>query len=374
MVRLLIDSFEGFSPADHDAFRPEKWANNRYNLERRRVRERLEALGRAVVPALAEAGVELDVAVSEEVPSLWNARCVRDLWLYFLRTEADRGRMSAVLDRGRSLQQVVASPAHHTRHLFVGVRIGLEGVEVGAVLPEGAWVDRDNAAAACADPDGLAVLSAALDELTPGWTVGAGPTRLTRCYGRDGDETSHEGFTSEAAERLLELAPVYRMVAWARDNDRIGLEERLGAEAAEARVREAEVEEARRAKEEAHRRRAEAAAARAREAEEARRAAEERFRRLRKETPAERPPAPCPREGRPPRRREERPRPAARGREAPRRPTFSEGDPIRLRRGLLAGKAGVVQGVEGRMLRVEIGGLSVRVAPADVELAKEERR
>lgn len=375
MAALLARGFEGFAEADFAAFSPEKWQSNRFNLERRLARERLEALARAIRPELAAGVPGLEADVSAEMPSVWNGHCVRDLWLYFVRPDEERRRLRAVLDRARSMREALTDPAPYRKHLFLGVRLGLSGLEAGLVLPEAAWVDRENACAVVVDASALGEAAGTLTSLEPGWRVHSEPLRLVWRFRRDDAALAASSLGPLVAAKLLALAPVYRMVAWAGGNDRIDLATRLGAEAAAVRVREAEATAARQEREVEHRRRAELAGARAMEAQEARRAAEEAFRRLlsvRSVPPAVARPTPPPKTSRaeepaPARRRPE----PKREREAEASP-FSAGDVVRMRRGLLEGRTGVVRELEGSQLRVEIGGLSVRVSARDVEAAREE--
>ena len=67
-MALLVDSFDGFGDAAHDAFRPDKWRSNQYNLERRRVREALELLGELVLSPLTDAGLGWDASKNDNKP------------------------------------------------------------------------------------------------------------------------------------------------------------------------------------------------------------------------------------------------------------------------------------------------------------------
>jgi len=88
-----------FHATDFDAYEPSKWSSNVYNLERLKVKQKLEALGRALGPELrtgAGAG-SLAWEVSAEHPALWNNHQVRSQQLYFLRKY--RGKAARLRER-----------------------------------------------------------------------------------------------------------------------------------------------------------------------------------------------------------------------------------------------------------------------------------
>lgn len=376
MPGLLVQSFEGFEAADFEAFRPDKWRSNKYNLERMRAHQRLEALGQALQPTLTDAGFPLDLAVTSERPSLWNQHTVSDLWLYLLRPAEHRKRIQLVMDKGRTLARAVDVPAEHRLHVHLGIRLDLVGIEVGLVLPEDAWVDRENAAASLASAEGLAEAESAVANLPEDLILEKGPIRLVRRYTRETPVVGQAAFIEELRELLLRMLDVYRLLAWRPDHDMIQLESRVAEERAAVEEHAAAASAARKASEEAIRSRAEEARSRTTERDRARREAEEAFKRLAGPPPAATGmPKTAPRSSRPAR---GAPRPDKRGRgqrqggareqrSAKKAPVFSSGDEVILKRGLLEGKAGVIVATEDREVRVKVGGLEVRISVWDVE-------
>ncbi len=366
-MALLVDRFDGFGNAAHDAFRPDKWRSNQFNLERRRVRESLELLGELLQPRLSAAGVELDVAISSETPSLANGHNVRDLHLHFIRPAGDRRRLGSILDKGRGLASAVMESAPWAKHLSLLVKIDLGGVEVGATLPPGAWPDRDNAVAVLKDEGASTDLATAIGAIAANWQLRDSPLTIVRAWPRDHESLGDAGFADLAAEALLELLPVYQLVAWAGDNDRIDLERRIDEDAEAVSVHAAQREQARQARHEEHERRAAVASKRAEEAQSAKAAAEAAFRRLsvpiRIETPDDQQ-ARRDSQGQGQRRNRHQ------GAGAPSRPSVREwhvGAEVMLGKGLLAGKKGVVKGQSGYTVTVAVGGLQVRVESRDLK-------
>ncbi len=464
MVEVIIKEFNGFEESDFDAYRPEKWRSNRFNLERMRITQKLAALGAAMVRE-GPLG-ELDRGTSDDHPCHRNAHRVDHQLLYFLRPEAARRDLEPYIHRARPMSLMVADPATHHQHLYLGVKIDLSGVQVGMFLHGHALVDHRNVQALMADPTRSDDLAAAVAALGDGWELipPSGDERpvaglssaaldasvrqmsqptsclcLSRRLGREEVEAMGPGFLDEARSLLERLLPLYHVVAWAPDNDLFGLATEREEEArrlAEAKARsEAEAKR----KEEERRRRQEEAERRAREQEEDRRILRELQRKAlaarrkaaqedggearqpaqgdqgrepqpiaaprprlergagsreepRKEWPGrgrehgrgrreQRPgraaratgqPERAPREPREPRKaREPRQRSQWRGPKSTKRdePTLAAGDKVRMERGLMAGKVGVVKALDerGGVVTVEVLGLTVRVAPADIK-------
>ncbi len=140
---------EGFDNADFDAFAERKWESNAFNLQRLQVKLKLNALGKAV---MAELGDELDdqeMGLTEERPSIFNQHKVRDLTLFFFRDQQARKVLGAILDKARSIADNVLDPAPHHKHIVLGVRINMAGLQSGLWLHKDAWVDWKNAVERC---------------------------------------------------------------------------------------------------------------------------------------------------------------------------------------------------------------------------------
>jgi len=77
----VSQEFTGFDAQDFDAFEERKWSNNRFNLERMRVRGKVEALQRAYGHAFERAGVPIQSEVSLDHPTILNNKKVDAIWL-----------------------------------------------------------------------------------------------------------------------------------------------------------------------------------------------------------------------------------------------------------------------------------------------------
>ena len=288
---------------DFDAYAAEKATSNAYSRPRLEVKQRAMVWARGVVARLAAEGLAVDAHGSDEHLSLRNKKRVDCQWIFFSRDETAREELSRLLDRGRSLSDVIEDQSPYDRHAFLALRLAAHADEVCFAVPSEARVDLDNLRArldAGAESGLAAELHAALVALPEEFTIGAGgegaasrhassattPDALRELVaGASGEQiplwvgwrVARETALEHAAildeqldDALVALAPIYRLVAWSRDNDRIALDRRLlGAEQERARAHaeaHAETERWRVEQEESRRRSQELALARADEA------------------------------------------------------------------------------------------------------------
>jgi hypothetical protein len=274
---------------DFDAYAPEKATSNAYSRPRLEVKQRALGWARGVVARLATLGLAVDVHASDEHPTLRNKKRVDCQWVFFWRDQAARDELDRLLDRARSISQVIDDPSPYTRHAFLALRLDAQSVEVCfAVHPE-AKVDVDNLRARLAEAHGQPALAdelmAALRALPDEFTIGVRPedridcasatpeairTMLERAAAgqvplwigwRVNRETAveHSALLDEQLEdAIVALGPVYQLIAWSRGNDHVALDRRIeSAEQERARAHaevEAQTERWRAEQEEARRR------------------------------------------------------------------------------------------------------------------------
>ncbi len=340
---------------DFDAYAAEKASSNAFTRPRIEVKQRALAWARGVVARLAELGIAVEVHGSDEHPSLRNKKRVDCQWVFFWRDQAARDELERLQGRGRSMAAEIDDPSPFRRHAFLALRLDAAAVEVCfAVHPE-AQVDVENLRARLAEArdDDASPLTTALRALPEQFSLGLSPDHRPQTPGRDGgdpqtpgrdggdpqtpgaevpavDRVAASAITSEALHALLEraaagqvplwigwsvgrdtaiehsalldeqledalvaLAPIYRLVAWSRENDRVSLDRRIeSAEQDRARAHaEAQAQTERWRVEQAEARRSAAEQARARAPVHeplpaARRRASPRWRRCSAVTPA----------------------------------------------------------------------------------------
>ncbi|XXX77164.1 hypothetical protein WMF30_00100 [Sorangium sp. So ce134] len=261
------------SARDFDAYAAEKATSKAYSRPRLEVKQRALAWARGVVARLGELGISVDVHGSDEHPSIRNKHRADCQWVFFWRDQAARDELDRLLDRGRSISDAIDDPSPYTRHAFLALRISEGEVQVCFAVHPDAKVDVDNLRArlsATEEETGepasplAAELTSALHALPEQFSFGAGvgdrvacsaatPDAIAEMLRRAADgqvplwigwsvprETAieHADILDEQLEdALVALAPIYRLVAWSRENDRIALDRKLeGIEQERARA------------------------------------------------------------------------------------------------------------------------------------------
>lgn len=288
---------------DFDAYLPEKATSNAFTRPRLEVKQRALGWARNVTARLAEQGFGVEVHATDEHPSHRNRRRVEAQWVFFWRDETARAELDQLLDRTRPIAEAIDDPSPFARHAFLGLRIDASAVEVCfAVHPE-AKVDIDNLRGRLAEgSEHLAEeLARSLQALPDQFEIRAGgeqgdgtrlpcgaasPAQIVELLARCASENvplwigwrvpretavAHAEILGEQLEdAVLALFPVYRLIAWSRDNDHIGIEREIAGlqkEQARAHAEVVALDEKWKAEQAAERERAtQAARARAEEA------------------------------------------------------------------------------------------------------------
>jgi hypothetical protein len=262
--------FSGFTNSHFDAYRKEKWRSRAFNLERMAVKEQLGALGSVLAGALDTAGDgALEVELSAEYPALCNQKQVDAQHLYFTRPRAVRSDIERVVDRARGMASVIEDPSPQRSHVVLIASVAVDHVFAGLKLHRDAAVDRQNLDKQLADAtrgrelvELVAALPADIDmgidamcvkpaaacslehvrtlierlnaPLLPGqsrWlTIG-------RRIARDQAIALGPDLAGHIERVLVAVLPIYRYVAWSRDNDHIAMAEQMRERAAAAAQR-----------------------------------------------------------------------------------------------------------------------------------------
>jgi hypothetical protein len=264
------------SVSDFDAYAPEKATSKAYSRPRLEIKQRVLSWARRVVSRLAALGISVDVHGSDEHPTLRNKGRVDCQWVFFSRDHAAREDLDRLLDAERKIAAQIDDPSPFARHAFLALKLDASRVEVCfAVHPE-AKVDIDNLRARLTANnearDGVhelsAELSVALHGLPDEFSMGVGdehvaahaatpsaieamlerasagqvPLWIGWSVPREIALEHAETIGEQLEDALLALAPIYQLVSWSRQNDRIALDRRLeGIEQQRARTH-AEVE------------------------------------------------------------------------------------------------------------------------------------
>lgn len=241
-----------FTPEDFDAYLPEKWNSNMFTLARRKVKGKLERIGQKLDEALKEGGLSLVMHLSDEFPSLWNKKLVKSQWLFFSRDEAARDELTGLIDKERTLADTLADPTPRFRHVYLGVAVNKDYLEIGLHLHYDAWVDRQNFLSIVRNAESLNELEELIQALPAHYEIGlqgddaVSPSEcgaddiseLARAFEENagglfigarlpGDQVPVLGAdVLETAREVFQLLiPIYKRVAWSPDNDAISLDD-----------------------------------------------------------------------------------------------------------------------------------------------------
>ena len=265
--------FPGFALADFEAYASKKWKSNVFNRERLEVKQKLVALGRELQGAMVGPdGSPLANEASVEHPALWNHKQVEAQHLYFSRNEGQRKELDAIIDRQKTLASLIDDPTPQRNHLFLAVTLAEPAIELSLKLHPDARVDRENLERKCDDHFEREKLLNMLHGLGDGYRVGvtpelvpvadvdgahlgkvvaqlAQPTGLAlpgapprlfyvgRAIPRDEVVAAGAGVVEVARAGLAALMPIYRFIAWSRDNDFLSMREALQKEKQQKRQR-----------------------------------------------------------------------------------------------------------------------------------------
>src|SRR4051812_8718650 len=90
-------AFAGFVDGDFNAYEQKKQSSNAFTLERRKAKDKLLALVRAVTEELGDQLKGLELGASDEAPTVANARKVEAQWAFFTRSAEERTSIRKLL-------------------------------------------------------------------------------------------------------------------------------------------------------------------------------------------------------------------------------------------------------------------------------------
>lgn len=254
-------TFNGLDAQAFATYSQEKWSSMVHNLARMKVKDAMVALCERAAVDLDDELVGLARATSDEIPNITNQKKVDTQWVYWLRGPDDRASLASFLERTPLDQATIFNIAAQDKHVTLAVIIRESGLWIGLRVASGAVVDRSNLASKLAKSWERERLLELLDELPEGAAVGSEnqqtPTRevtleLLRTYSEllasegppwllghniPAAETTELGteLADHVGRWLGVLAPIYRFVAWDRDNDFIEANKQIQAEKAQKR-------------------------------------------------------------------------------------------------------------------------------------------
>jgi transcription antitermination factor NusG len=239
-------AFQGFADADFNAYEQKKQSSNAYTLERRKAKDKLLALTRAVQEELEDELKGLELGASDEAPTVANARKVEAQWIFFTRNADDRTSIRKLLQKtdlheGAGLFDI----AIQHQHACLIMRLDQRGLAVGVELATKAKVDRENTseklkqgwareklveiarglpngaeisfAGGRADP--TEIKAAELESWIAPLAEDKSPFVAEALLPRAEEILKSTALIGTINEHVAAFLPLYRFMAWARDNE-----------------------------------------------------------------------------------------------------------------------------------------------------------
>ncbi len=234
------------SAADFDAFLPTRMERGALGRARAELRSRSLTWARGVVSRLDELGLGVEASAAflgapEGTP------VGAALRVFFWRDARARAELGRLIDHKKTLAAALTGRATDHKHALLCLSIDAARVEVSFEVHPDAWVDARNMRARLAEPEGALELTGALEGLPEEFAIGLASGMLRRPALEANADQIRELVARSAADKtpvwvgwsvpravavlhsaqlgeLLEgavvaLGPVYKLVAWAPDND-----------------------------------------------------------------------------------------------------------------------------------------------------------
>lgn len=168
--------FAGLTQSDFACYETRKWKSNVYNRERLEVRQKLLSLGQHCTSSLlGPDGAPLFLEASVEHPAVWNHKQVESQSIYFSRNEAARKQLDGFIDRQKPISTLLDDPTPQRNHLFLGVTVLHESLDVVLKIHPDASVDRHNLERKLDEHYEAERLLGLLHELPEGFSIGVLP-------------------------------------------------------------------------------------------------------------------------------------------------------------------------------------------------------
>ena len=236
-MSLLASDYDGLSEPDFDVYRSECWSSNRFNLQRMKTKEKVSSLAKSLSSMFDAADFHMES--SSEIPSVWNGRCVKDQWSYWLRNPNAQRQLQPILAKRLDLATRIKAPADHLKHVLLCVRLDHESLAVGLRLSRYASVDLANLLSrAQSDPDTFAKAVEAVSDhvLFDGEAVSEGALLrgatelqvedrewldLVHVIPRDAILDGATDVVEAVGQSARSLLPLMRFILWSPTNDHI---------------------------------------------------------------------------------------------------------------------------------------------------------
>jgi hypothetical protein len=238
--------FDGFAASDFDAYDQKKWTSKKYNLERRRAKDKLLALARGAREKLQDELGNLDLHATDESPGVSNGHKVEAQHAFYVRNAEDQRAIRALvnttnLQAGAALFDI--GLMHQHACLVIGIDFG--GLRFGLEIAGRAKVDRDNAGEKLKQAwarerlvelsrglparaevgfeqdahDAAALKAGSVEPWVDRFSKTQDSFRAQHAIARSDPRLANASAIALAEESLRAYVPLFRFLAWARDNE-----------------------------------------------------------------------------------------------------------------------------------------------------------
>ena len=136
--------FEGLTQVHFDAYTEEKWSSMVHNLARMKAKDALGSLVERLKADHTIAYGGMVTGASDEIPNISNGKKVDAQWFYWYREQSQRNSLNKILDRLELSSATVFQTAPQDKHIIIGLKLDAKVLSAGIFMAPTASVDRRN--------------------------------------------------------------------------------------------------------------------------------------------------------------------------------------------------------------------------------------
>ena len=145
--------FSGLETEHFATYAPEKWSSMVHNLTRMKTKDVLVSLADAVGGRPGDTFVDLVRGASDEIPNITNQKKVDSQWVYWYRNKDARDALSSLLGKTVLDQASIFTTAAHEKHVILTIVMRNDSLIAGLRIAKSAEVDRNNLIAKLSKPE-----------------------------------------------------------------------------------------------------------------------------------------------------------------------------------------------------------------------------
>ena len=139
-----MTAFEGLTQENFQAYTEDKWSSMVHNLTRMKAKDTLSKLVKALVDGHQLKFNAMVAGSSDEIPNITNGKQVDAQWFYWYRDKSQRDSLNKILDRLELSSDTVFQTSPQDKHIVIGLKLSETALEVGLFIAPTASVDRRN--------------------------------------------------------------------------------------------------------------------------------------------------------------------------------------------------------------------------------------